>query len=176
MREYDFTLTQTPNSDQLNAALAGLGLSSATYQYLNTSGVNVQTFWSGPLSAGDLTTLNNFMASYAPAPNGAPRTMFAIATDIFALSGSLPTPAAGTQKAHIIADLFGGSPPKWQLDAGSNAAAMAAVYAALTASNGLATFNAAQQLIMAAMYVQDNPNYLWHPSFDTTIAIGGRSP
>lgn len=106
-----------------------------------------------------------------------PRTMYAIAADIFALTGTLPTPANGTQKANIIADLFTGNlatgGQKWQQDAGLNAAALSAVYAAITASNGLATFNAAQQLIMAAMYVQDNPNYLVHPSFDSTINVPG---
>jgi hypothetical protein len=109
-----------------------------------------------------------------------PRTMYAIAADIFALTGSLPTPAAGTQKANIIADLFSGSlatgSQKWQKDPGPNAPSLAAVYAAITASNGLATFNAAQQLIMAAIYVVDNPNYLVNPSFDPTISINGLAP
>lgn len=108
------------------------------------------------------------------------RTMFAISANIFALTGTLPTPTAGTQKANIILDLFTGNiatgSQKWQQDAGLNAAALAAVYASLTASNGLTTFNAAQQLIMAAMYTQDNPGYLVNPSFDPTINIAGDQP
>lgn len=107
---------------------------------------------------------------------GYQRSMFAIATDIFALTGNLPTPAVGTQKAKLIADLFGGSPAKWQLDVGANAAALSAVYAALAASNGLVTFNAAQQMIMAAMYLQDNPTYLTNPAFDPTIHVLGYDP
>lgn len=105
------------------------------------------------------------------------RTMYAIAADIFALTGVLPTLAVGTQKALIILDLFTGNlgtgSQKWQQDTGPNAAAMSAVYAAITAPNGLATFNAAQQLILAAMYTQDNPRYLVNPSFAPSINIPG---
>ena len=112
-----------------------------------------------------------------PVPARKPRTMWAVASDIFALTGSLPTPAAGTQKANIIADLFSGNlatgSQKWQQDTGPNLVAMSAVYAAITASNGLATFNAAQQMILAAMYCIDNPNYLVNPSFDSSINVPG---
>ncbi len=108
------------------------------------------------------------------------RTMYAIASDIFALSGTLPTPAANTQKGKLITDLFSGNlatgSQKWQQDAGPNAAALSAVYAAITQSNGLATFNGAQQLIMAAMYTQDNIGYLVNPAFDPTINIPGDMP
>lgn len=105
-----------------------------------------------------------------------PRTMFAIAADIFALPGVLGPPAT-LKKLAVITDLFTGSvaagAQKWQQDAGPNAASLSAVYASVTAANGLSTFNVPQQLIMAAMYVQDNPRYLVNPVFDVTINIPG---
>jgi len=147
-----------------------------TYHTRSSDGAIVRVCWSAPPTAQQTSQADAIVQAYDPRPRK-PRTMYAIASDIFALSGSLPTPAAGTQKAHVIADLFTGSlaagAQKWQQDPGPNAAAMSAVYAAITASNGLATFNAAQQLIMAAMYVQDNPTYLVNPAFDATINVPG---
>jgi hypothetical protein len=109
-----------------------------------------------------------------------PRTMYSIAASIFALTGSLPTPAAGTQKANIIAALFTGNlatgSQLWQQDAGPNAAAMSAMYGAVMQSNGLATLNAAQQLLMAAMMCQDQPNLLVNPTWDTSINVPGTQP
>jgi hypothetical protein len=106
------------------------------------------------------------------------RNLFLIAGDVFKLTGTL-NPLTG-QKALIAADLFAGNlatgSQKWQTNIGPNAAAMLAVYAAGTAANGVTTFNGAQQMILTAMYCQDNPRYLVAPTFDNTINVPGDQP
>lgn len=147
--------------------------------YTSADNVVVGIDWSATPTSGQQTSAQTIIAGLTISAGAKVRTMYAIAASIFALTGNLPTPAAGTQKANIIAALFTGNiatgSQLWQQDTGPNAAAMSAVYAAITASNGSATFNAAQQLIMAAMYVQDNPMYLVNPSFDPTISVPGYS-
>lgn len=111
------------------------------------------------LDSGD----SGVLAYLAPAKKA--RSMYAIAANVFALTS--------VQKANVIADLFGGTPPKYQQDLGPNAAAISAIYASLTNAAGVAVFNQVQQLIIVAMYTQGNPTYLVTPSFDPTINIAG---
>ena len=95
------------------------------------------------------------------------RGLLAIITDLNALSGA--------QKTAVWSDITSGSPPKWATDTGPNAAALAWAPTLITL-NGLTAANVLDLKIKAvAMYVQDNPNYLVHPSFDNTINISGEA-
>ena len=105
------------------------------------------------------TNVSNYVVGVTP------KSMYSIATSIFGLSSS--------QKTNLISNLFGGNPALYQKDVGPNAAAISAVYASITNASGVASFNQAQQLIIAAMYTQDNPNYLVNPTFDPTINVSG---
>lgn len=90
------------------------------------------------------------------------KSLYALGTAIAALTTA--------QQNNIWADLFGGTPPKYQSDVGPNAAAIGAVYLCTTTPG---VFTAPQKIGIAAFYVQDNPGYLIQPSFDPTINISG---
>ncbi len=136
----------------------------------------VRVDWSAQPTGGQDASAASIVAA-ATVTKRKPRTMYAIANDIFTLTTGAFNPSATLQKLAIITDLFTGNlatgSQKWQQDTGPNAAAMSAVYAAVTPPSAISVFNPAQQLIMAAMYVQDNPLYLVHPAFDSTINIPG---
>ena len=94
-----------------------------------------------------------------------PRTLYAIYTDIGALS-------AGNQ-ATIWTDIISGSPPKWSLDAGQNAAAIMALHwSAANSGASAANLNDAKRRLVAA-YCQDNPGYLVNPVFLPAVNIPG---
>ena len=112
-------------------------------------------------------------ASYDPANGqllGTKRLIF----DIFNDLGNL----TATQKTNIWNDLDTGSPPKWARDEGINAADNHIIWMLATQLGAVQTAtdkNLCRQMLIA-IYVQDNPRYLEHPSFDTSINIPGYNP
>jgi hypothetical protein len=79
------------------------------------------------------------------------------------------------QKTNIWNDLTSGSPPKWELDAGPNASAIAVLQFIATLTPSLSATDLLNAKVRGvAMYVQDNPTYLVNPVFDPTINIPGR--
>lgn len=82
-----------------------------------------------------------------------------------------------TQKNNILADLFAGTPMKVLIvtaqSNGRNEGAIGALHWAVVNSIApVAAINDAR-LRATAMYVQDNPTYLIHPSFDSSINVPG---
>ena len=94
-----------------------------------------------------------------------PRPLYAIYTDLQALST--------TQKTEVWTDLTSGTPKKYFLDTGPNAAAIGALDWAATDSGATGAALTAARIRIAAFYVQDNPNYLVNPSFDPGINVPG---
>lgn len=94
-----------------------------------------------------------------------PRPLYAIYVDLQALSTA--------QKTEVWTDLTSGTPKKYFLDAGPNAAAIGALDWAATDSGATPVALTAARLRIAAAYVQDNPAYLVHPAFDPGINVPG---
>lgn len=97
-----------------------------------------------------------------------PRRPYDVAVAIAGLSTA--------QWNNVVADLFAGSPAKWQLDNGPYAVSIGAGACFAIQSNGAFLFNKFQQFDLAAIYCVDNPTYLVNPSFDPTINIPGDQP
>lgn len=97
-----------------------------------------------------------------------PRLLFNIRADIVALTTA--------QKNAIWTDLSSGTPPKWALDPGPNAAALAVLQFCATTGTLSAADITEAKVRAAAMYAQDNPRYLVSPSFDATINVAGDEP
>lgn len=96
------------------------------------------------------------------------RTLLAIYTDLANLTN--------TQKNNVWADLASGTPAKYLTDSGSSAGSIACLDWAVRFS-GLATAAITDaKLRIAAIYCQDNPNYLVQPAFDNTINVPGDQP
>lgn len=94
-----------------------------------------------------------------------PRRLYDIWQALNALS-------AGQQSA-IWTDITSGTPPKWALAEGDNAGAILALHwSALNSGATTANLNDAKRRLVA-MYCQMYPNYLIHPSFDSTINVPG---
>lgn len=120
------------------------------------------------LTPAEVATMEGIVAAHDGRTRH-PRTLFAIRADLNALSAG--------QKTAVWSDLSGGSPPKWALDAGRNAAAIAAIEWAATVPAGITAAERTEaRLRLAAMYVQDNPAYLVNPAFDPTINVPGDEP
>lgn len=56
-----------PNFTQLRQEIEAAGITSAAYQYHTREEDEVQLWFDGPLSAGDVTILNNVVAAHSPA-------------------------------------------------------------------------------------------------------------
>lgn len=104
-----------------------------------------------------------------PIANTIPRTQNAIATQIFGLTSG--------QKNNIVTALFSGaasgSLPLWETDAGTGAIGMTAATIGVITSNGVVAFNQFQMMLIASIYVADNPNWLVNPAFDPSILVPG---
>jgi hypothetical protein len=98
---------------------------------------------------------------------GTRKTVATIFTQLSALTA--------TQKTNVWADLTSGSPAKWTLNEGLNAAAIG-IGVGIVASL-VAAFTAAaltdMKLRVAAAYVYDNPRYLVNPACDSSINVPG---
>lgn len=81
-----------------------------------------------------------------------------------------------TQQTNAWSDLSSGTPKKYLLDTGINAAAIGALDWAVTDSGATDTALKNARLRIAAAYIQDNPTYLVNPTFDPTINVPGDQP
>ena len=81
----------------------------------------------------------------------------------------------GTQKSATWTDLTSGSEPKWWFT--KNEPELCVIHWQITDGPSL---TAAQKLDLklhaVAIYVQDNPSWLVHPAFDSTINVDGTEP
>lgn len=93
------------------------------------------------------------------------RTLYSIYADLNALAGS--------DKVLVWNDLSAGTPKKYALSAGVNAGAISVLDWVVQFSGVNPTNIQQAQLRLIAMYVQDQPRYLEHPSFAPTINISG---
>ena len=102
-----------------------------------------------------------------PTINTVPRLQNSIAVQLFGLTSG--------QKNNIVTALFSGgtSPPLWETDTGPSACTITAMTGAVIGSNGLVSFNQFQQLLIAAIFVSDNPTWLINPVFDPSIMVPG---
>jgi hypothetical protein len=94
-----------------------------------------------------------------------PRTLLAIYNDLVALTG--------TQKTNIWTDLTSGSPVKISLDNGGNADSIFLLWRIASNASLPAATITDMKVTATAYYVQDVPNYLVHPGFDSTINVPG---
>lgn len=128
------------------------------------NGTPVATY-SRALTGPETTTANGIIAN-AIYQVRRPRTLLAIYNDLQALST--------TQKNNVWTALIAGTPQLWATDTGPNAAALAAIQWGGTVASGIPAASITEAKIRGAMmYVQDNPRWLEHPTFDPTINISG---
>lgn len=123
------------------------------------------------LTAAQQTTMNSVVAAFDPRPRVA-RSIYAIYTDLAALTT--------TQQTNVWNDLSaiatGQIVPKYLLDAGGDTAAIVVMDWVIKKSGTSGANLTDARLRIASMYVQDNPKYLVHPTFDSTINIPGDQP
>lgn len=115
------------------------------------------------------------VACYNPATGqvlGVERTLLAIYNDLNALSAG--------QKTAIWNDFTSGNPPKWSLDDGTHADALAAASGLaidMPVSGGwTASLQTAARLKMVAIYLLDQPLYLVNPQFAPAINVKPYTP
>ena len=116
------------------------------------------------LTANQSTQLNTTVAAWDPRPR-VKRSLFAIYTDLTALTA--------TQQTNVWNDLSSGSPAKYLLDAGADAAAIIVLDWVVRKAGATGAALTDAKLRAAAMYVQDNVTYLVNPVFDATINVPG---
>lgn len=97
------------------------------------------------------------------APRG--RLLGDIISDLNALTSA--------QKTAVWNDLTSGSPAKWELNNGFNASAIAVLKFVVSLASLSAADVVAAKIFGVAMYCQDNPVYLVHPAFDSSINVPG---
>lgn len=133
-----------------------------------TSTFQVRVTTTRDLTPAEQTQVGVIVAAHDARPRQ-PRTIFAIRQQLNTLTNG--------QKTAIWTNLSAGTPPLWALDAGPNAAAIAAIEWGATVPAGVTAAEKTEaRLRLAAMYVQDNPRYLVNPAFDPTINVAGDEP
>lgn len=121
-----------------------------------------------PLDAAQEAQLNGVVAAHVPNVPRRPRLLFAIWTDLGALTAA--------QKTAIWADLSAGNPPKFTQDRGANASSLLVLFT-LQQLGGLSVSDKALcKQSAAAIFCLDNPAYLVHPAFDPTLNVPGDEP
>lgn len=119
------------------------------------------------LTAAQQTTMNTVVSGWDPRPR-TKRAIYSIYNDLVALNA--------TQQGNIWADFNSGNPVKYLLDQGPNAAALAVLDWVVKSSGATGAALTGARFRAVAMYVQDNANYLAHPTFDATINVVGDMP
>ena len=119
------------------------------------------------LTQSQQTLLNSLVSQFDPRPRES-RSIYAIYTDLVALTAG--------QKTTVWNDFNSGTPPKYLLDEGPNAAALAVLDWTIKKLGASPAATTDAQLRAVSMYVQDNPKYLKNPTFDTSINILGDQP
>jgi hypothetical protein len=143
------------NSDLLQQEIEAEGLP------IEPMGVSVDIFniriaMQRVLDAPEKATLDTVVANHTPPVPMRKRILYDILQDYQALSGS--------QRSTV-----------WQDLAGPNAAAVFSLHWA-TGQGGSPTAIDVAKNYLASAYVQDNPDYLINPPFDTSIDISGEEP
>lgn len=138
-------------------AIGGVSWDVATQRIILTTDRN--------LTAQEEIVVSNIITAHDSRPKHK-RTIFSIRVELNALSAA--------KKNAVWNDINSGNPPKWSLDAGPNAAAIAAIEFSATSVAGITAAEKTEaRLRLVAMYIQDNPKYLVNPSFDPTINVPG---
>src|SRR5215471_6099904 len=82
-------------------------------------------------------------------------------------------PLQTTQKTAIRSDLEAGTPPKMLLGSGANVAPLFDLHYNISATGTPPADKTLCRDYITTLYVQDNPYYLDHPPFDSSIAVYG---
>jgi hypothetical protein len=174
---YDYgpgTYDLTRLADEIRAASPPI----PGYQYTNGSGggpgqpaTNVQIVFDAPLIPSDKGRLDTIVNAHDGRPRHA-RPLWAIRQDVQALS----TTQFSNVWNNLSASVPGEAPRFYLTDYGVNAGAIFVFDHVIYVVQGTAAQQRAAQLSLTALYVQDNPAYLIHPPFDSTINIDGTEP
>jgi len=171
-----YSYTPGPYSiPQLHQEITAAGLPEPSH--INGSGYNepgspatrVDIGYETPLTLPERDKLNAVIAAHVPLGRFVRRPLYRILYDVQALTSS--------QFDNVWADLSAPAPPdaphKYLSDESTNAGAILAMHWSAQSSgvSGEALKNAQQTLI--TLYVQDNPEYLVSPPFDSSINIPG---
>lgn len=129
-------------------------------------GDGIGTDWKAFLTWNSAQPVPLSLADRAPGGTS-PRTLLAIYNDLNVLTV--------TQKNNIWNNLSAGTPKLYQTDKGTNAGAIGTLDFLLgqTTANWNATDLISLKMRITMNYVQDNPSYLVHPTFDSTINVPG---
>ena len=162
---------------KLDAEVRALAPPLPGYEYANGTGPVGQPataaylFFDAALTPADKGRLDSVVAAHDGRARRL-RPLWSIRGDVQALS----TSQFGNVWADLSAAVTGGPPRKYLTDYGVNAGPIFVFDWALYVSGPTAAQQRAGQISLAAMFVQDQPGYLVHPSFDTSINIPGDEP
>jgi hypothetical protein len=167
--QYFFTASMpaSPNTCGLLAQLQAAGLPAVDVQTSDAYPGQVIVVCSPQLTGAQSTQMGNLVTAWDPRPR-TKRPIYAIYNDLAALTT--------TQQGNVWADLSAGTSPKYLLDSGPNAAAIAALDWVVRSSGAAGAALLGARLRTVAMYVQDNVSYLVFPAFDATINVSGDMP
>jgi hypothetical protein len=139
--------------------------------YCASSAGTVHVYTSRDLTAPEKTTLDSVVTAHDGRLRQK-RPLWAIRADVQALT----TAQFNNVWTDLTTPVPGEAPRKYLTDYGANVAGIFVFDWSLYVSGPTAAQQKAGQIALAAMYVQDNPNYLVHPPFDSTINVPGDEP
>lgn len=169
MTQYFIAMSVPANADcgSLVTSLKAAGLPVSDVQGSDAYPGQIIVVASTALTQAQQTQLNSAVAAWDPRPRTR-RAIYAIYNDLTALTA--------TQQGNVWTDFSSGNPAKYLLDQGQNAAAIAVMDWVVKKSGATGAALTDARMRAVAMYVQDNPNYLVHPSFDASINVAGDMP
>jgi hypothetical protein len=132
---------------------------------------SVQVIFDAPLLPADKGRLDTIVNAHDGRPRRA-RPLWAIRADVQALT----TGQFSNVWNNLSAPVPGEAPRFYLTDYGVNAGAIFVFDHVIYVVQGTAAQQRAAQLSLTALYVQDNPAYLLHPPFDSSIVIDGTEP
>jgi len=145
--------------------------------YVNGAGIpttDVIVVTSRDLTPAEVSTLDGVVAAHDGRPRRS-RPLWAIRADIVTLANNQPASWAAIW-TDLTAAVPGKAPRKYLMDYGTNAGPIFVFDWSLYVSGPTAAQQKAGQMSLVALYVQDNPSYLIHPPFDSSINIDGTEP
>lgn len=154
-----------PTNVELNTLLTQLQTAGLPAITVEARSGQVVVWCSTALSPSQDTQLTTAVAAWDP--RLPMRALYQIYNDLAALTT--------TQQGNAWTDLSSGTPAKYLLDAGPNAAAIAVMDWVVKKSGAAGAALTDARLRIAAMYVQDNASYLVTPAFDPTINVPGKT-
>lgn len=131
-------------------------------------GSTLTVFCTRELTEQEIATGTGVVQNFVVPPDTRPRLLADIYDALKALTVA--------QKTNVDANLFesvGGATPLWKTNRGVNAGAMLALWASSQLSTPSNADKTLLKLAICAMYVSDNPSYLVHPTFDSSINVSG---